>query len=225
MRPTDDKECNYSNQAQECNIDDDFKVELFNLEAQRTRGLTAPPSLGYQVVTREQIQCLGFDKIKIHFEFGKRQSLAGAETCFDHTPYVITTADGTKEDQIPYTVLDICNKYGPERKRCFLYNYQVTLHVNGPVDILPKMYSKITFKQMQGLVVLPGDQIKSAFKSSYTEQDAVRIMPEIYDPAMPTPIKERYQFDGGVTRLPCDDRKVADTIQCNDFYVYCTSAE
>jgi len=87
------------------------------------------------------------------------------------------------------------------------------------------MYSKITFKQMQGLVVLPGDQIKSAFKSSYTEQDAVRIMPEIYDPAMPTPIKERYQFDGGVTRLPCDDRKVADTIQCNDFYVYCTSAD
>lgn len=38
---------------------------------------------------------------------------------------------------------------------------------------------------------------------------------------MPTPIKERYQLQG-VTRLPCDDRKVADTVACDDFYVYCT---
>jgi hypothetical protein len=25
-----------------------------------------------------------------------------------------------------------------------------------------------------------------------------------------------------LTRLPCDDRKVADTIVCRDFFVYCT---
>jgi hypothetical protein len=38
---------------------------------------------------------------------------------------------------------------------------------------------------------------------------------------MPSPIKERYQIDG-VTRLPCDDRKVADTLNCEEFFVFCT---
>ena len=46
-------------------------------------------------------------------------------------------------------------------------------------------------------------------------------MPEIYSTTMPEPIKSRYQIDS-VTRLPCDDRKVADKIVCNDFFVYCT---
>jgi hypothetical protein len=46
-------------------------------------------------------------------------------------------------------------------------------------------------------------------------------MPEIYSPNMPSPIKERYQIDG-ITRLPCDDRKVADTLMCEEFFVYCT---
>jgi len=49
-------------------------------------------------------------------------------------------------------------------------------------------------------------------------------MPEIYSPNMPTPIKERYQIEC-VTRLPCDDRKVADTIVCNEFFVYCTDPD
>jgi len=39
---------------------------------------------------------------------------------------------------------------------------------------------------------------------------------------MPSPIRERYQIDG-VDRLPCDDRKVADTLSCVDFEVYCMS--
>jgi hypothetical protein len=103
---------------------------------------------------------LGQDKIKVHFEYGKRQKLSGADTCFDHTPYI--TSNG-REDSIPFTVLDICNKANPDRKRCYHYSYQVTLHVGGQVDILPKMFTKITFKNFGGLVVLPGDQIKSSF--------------------------------------------------------------
>ena len=38
---------------------------------------------------------------------------------------------------------------------------------------------------------------------------------------MPSPIRERYQYPG-LTRLPCDDRKVADRIEFEDFAVYCT---
>lgn len=117
--------------------------------------------------------------------------------------------------------MDICNKASDKRKRCFQFSYQVTLHVSGPVDIKPKLFTKITFKDVTGLVILPGDQLKTSFQSSYTEQDSVRMMPEIYSTSMPSPIKERYQIDG-VTRLPCDDRKVADTISCKNFFVYCT---
>jgi hypothetical protein len=130
-----------SAEAQECAQDDDFKIELFKLGSRMDPSGPAS-SLGYHIVTREMIQCLGRDKIKVHFEFGKRQELAGAETCFDHTPYI---TDSGKEDSIPFTVLDICNKANNNRKRCFLYSYQVTLHVTGPVDILPKLYTKITF--------------------------------------------------------------------------------
>ena len=43
---------------------------------------------------------------------------------------------------------------------------------------------------------------------------------------MPEPIRSRYQFDSGSTiRLPCDDRKVADHIHCEKFFVYCTDPE
>jgi hypothetical protein len=134
---------------------------------------------------------LGRDKIKIHFEYGKRQEFAGAETCFDHTPYI---TDEGKEDSIPFTVLNICNKNNDQRKRCFLYSYQVTLHVKGPTDISAKLFTKITFKNVNNLVVLPGDQIKTTFMSGYTTQDSVRVMPEIYSTRMPAPIKDRYQF-------------------------------
>lgn len=57
--------------------------------------------------------------------------------------------------------MDICNKANTDRKRCFQYTYQITLHVTGPVTIMPKLYTKIIFRQVQGLVVLPGDQVKS----------------------------------------------------------------
>jgi len=90
--------------------------------------LENPPSLGSFIVTREMLACLTDDKIKIHFEYGKRSELAGAEACFDHTPYI--NPQSGKEDNIPFTVLDICNKANPNKKRCFLYSYQVALKVN-----------------------------------------------------------------------------------------------
>lgn len=48
-----------------------------------------------------------------------------------------------------------------------------------------KIYTKVSFKGFNKLVVLPGDQVKTQFTTEYSEQDAVRIMPEIYSPSMP----------------------------------------
>jgi len=53
-----------------------------------------------------------------------------------------------KEDSIPFTVLNICNKANDQRKRCFLYSYQVTLHVTGPTDISAKLFTKIILKNV-----------------------------------------------------------------------------
>lgn len=50
-------------------------------------------------------------------------------------------------------------------------------------------------------------------------------MPDIFSGNLPSPIKERYTSLQGSTRLPCDDRKVADNLQCEDFYVYCTNGD
>jgi len=61
--------------------------------------------------------------------------------------------------------------------------------------------------------------------SSYTEQDSVRIMPEIYSTEMPEPIASRYKFGKDGIRLPCDDRKVADSVICQGYHVYCTSLD
>jgi len=50
--------------------------------------LSSPPSLGEFKVTKEMMECLADDYIKIQFEYGKRGDLAGAEACFDHSPYI-----------------------------------------------------------------------------------------------------------------------------------------
>lgn len=93
---------------------------MFDLVGQKLQNLPTPPSLGSFVVTREMMECLSDDYIKINFEYGKRQDLAGAEACYDHTPYIGSSG---KEDDIPFTILDICNKANTDRKRCFLYSY------------------------------------------------------------------------------------------------------
>jgi hypothetical protein len=56
----------------DCPQTDDFRVELYSLDMQKETGIEGPASLGYHIVTREMIQCLGQDKIKVHFEYGKR---------------------------------------------------------------------------------------------------------------------------------------------------------
>ena len=167
------------------------------------------------------IQCLGQDTVKVHFEYDKRQTLAGAEACFDHTQYVAEDKTGVvREDNIPFTKMDVCNKQSTDRKRCFFYSYQVTLHVSGPPILEPRLYTKVFFESLGDLVILPGDQVKTSLNSDLANEASVRVMPEIYSPNMPTPIKERYQRTD--TRLPCDDRKVADKIVCENFYVHCT---
>jgi len=42
------------------------------------------------------------------------------------------------------------------------------------------------------MIVLPGDQLKARFVTDYTDQEAVRVQPEIHSPDMPSPLKERY---------------------------------
>ena len=57
------------------------------------------------------IDCLGDDKIKILFEYDKRQTFSGVNTCFDHSRYIIEDFNTgvEREDIIPFTVLDVCN--------------------------------------------------------------------------------------------------------------------
>ena len=74
------------------------------------------------------------------------------------------------------------------------------------------------------MIILPGDQIKARFVTDYTDQEALRIQPEIHDPAMPEPFKSRYQKTDGIY-LPCDDMKVADSIVCKDFTAHCAEPE
>jgi len=89
------------------------------------------------------MECLSDDNLKVHFEYGKRQELAGAEACFDHNPYI---GQNGKEDDIPFTILDICNKVNVDRNRCFLYAFQIQLYVkdvSSPPLLEPKVYSRI----------------------------------------------------------------------------------
>jgi len=61
--------------------------------------------------------------------------------------------------------------------------------------------------------------------TDYTDQEALRIQPEIHSPEMPEPLKGRYQEGNGVVRLPCDDMKVADSVVCDDFISYCAEPD
>lgn len=116
------------------------------------------------------MECLADDYIKIQFEYGKRGDLAGAEACFDHSPYI---KQNGKEDEIPFTILNVCNKSNTDRTRCFLYSYQVTLYVKDvslPKLLAPKMYAKIKFNSVNSkMIILPGDDIKTRFVTDYTD--------------------------------------------------------
>lgn len=70
------------------------------------------------------------ETMQVHFQYGKRASLTGANACFDHTEYItsgrgqgrdqteIRAAENSIEDEIPYTTLNVCHKNGTDRKRC-----------------------------------------------------------------------------------------------------------
>jgi hypothetical protein len=68
--------------------------------------------VGFMVIPREHLECLGDDHIETLFEFDKRQTIAGFNTCFDHSKYL--TYDEQmgewREDVIRYTKLDVCHK-------------------------------------------------------------------------------------------------------------------
>jgi hypothetical protein len=144
-------------------LDEDFLITLKNTDVLYDKDMgkrrldghgDVPIAIGTQAVTREEIECFDDDEIKLIFEFGKRQEIAGAETCFDHTPYIV---DG-REDSIPYTSMADCNKANTDRRRCFLYAYQISMNIGGPRIIMPTLFTKITFKSMSdGITILPGD--------------------------------------------------------------------
>ena len=94
----------------------------------------------------------------------------------------------------------------------------------------PRVFAKVQFNTLnKKLVILPGDQISIRFSSDYTPHEGLRIMPNIEDPALPQPMKDRYQVQDGsgnvVTRLPCNDMKVADTVNCSEFTTHCTGPD
>lgn len=78
----------------------------------------------------------------------------------------------------------------------------------------PRVYAKITFNKIHtNLVVLPGDQVSLKFTSHETYNHGLRITPHMEDNSLPEPFKSRY-IKGGKVELPCNDMKVADTIEC-----------
>ena len=118
---------------------------------------------------------------------------------------------------IPYTNLNICHKDKPDKKRCFVFGYQVTINVADVAPLLlPQLYAKISFNSMNArMLILPGDRVGIRYDKkenivakemvdasgkkymSYTTVDngaeEIRMAPKIDDPALPEPFKTRYQ--------------------------------
>ena len=47
--------------------------------------------------------------------------------------------------------------------------------------LVPKVFARISFKSVNSkMIILPGDQVKARFITDYTDQEAVRLSPEIY---------------------------------------------
>jgi len=74
------------------------------------------------------------------------------------------------------------------------------------------------------MLILPGDRVGIRFGSTESPYEAVRMQPDIHNAALPEPFKTRYQTKTG-TRLPCNDVMIADSVQCADTVIYCTSGE
>ena len=86
----------------------------------------------------------------------------------------------------------------------------------------PKIYAKIKFKNIRSrIVVLPGDQIRTRFSSSYTDQDEARFSPQTPSNDLPDNIRQRFT-DDNLERNECENLQIADSIQCSDYVVHCT---
>lgn len=91
--------------------------------------------------------------------------------------------------------------------------------------IEPKMFAKIEFKDMiKKMLILPGDRVGIRFGTDEQPYEAIRMQPDIEDPALPEPFRSRYRSSSGV-RLPCNDVMIADSVTCKDTYIYCTDPE
>jgi hypothetical protein len=126
---------------------------------------------------------------------------------------------------IPFTNLNICHKNQVDQKRCFVFGYQVTINVKDMAPQLKAMpYAKIRFNSMNSrMLILPGDRIGIRFGSTDFPYEAIRMMPDIHSASLPEPFRTRYQTSG--VRLPCNDVMIADSMECTDTDVYCTSAD
>ena len=74
----------------ECGGGQSYVVEVFDKNKQNDRGLSAPPLIGRYPVTKQMMECMVDNELKVHFQFGKRESLSGAVSCFDHTEFIKT---------------------------------------------------------------------------------------------------------------------------------------
>lgn len=72
------------------------------------------------------------------------------------------------EDMIPYTNLNTCHKNTDSEKRCFVFGYQVTIHVEDAEPLLEaRPYIKIEYMGMRDkMLILPGDRVAVDFGSA-----------------------------------------------------------
>ena len=67
--------------------------------------------IGRFQVTKQMTECMVNNQLQVHFQYGKRESLSGALSCFEHTEFIKTgRRDGRDnviiQDEIPVTSLN-----------------------------------------------------------------------------------------------------------------------
>ena len=98
------------------------------------------------------------------------------------------------EDIIPYTNLNICHKNKTDHKRCFVFGYQVAIHITDRNPwMIPKLYAKINFNGFdKKMLILPGDTVGVRFESVAQAYEAMRLQPDIHSNDLPEPFRTRY---------------------------------
>jgi len=72
----------------ECGGGQPYIIEVFDKVKQRETGAGSPPKIGSFQVTKQMMECMVDNELKVHFQFGKRQSLSGAVSCFNHNEFI-----------------------------------------------------------------------------------------------------------------------------------------